>query len=232
MGVDCDPSLLANLTNLVNVMLQGRLPAHIARIVYGGRLIALSKKQGGIRPITVGYVLRRIVAKCANHSVLESVSRGLLPRQFGVGVKGGIEAAVHVTRRFFELHADDENVVTVKIDFKNAFNSVRRDTMLAAVAKVAPGIYAFCKNVYANHTVIKFNDHEISSATGMQQGDPLDSLLFSISIHPILERLRSELILGYLDDLTVGGGIVSVCDDLRTIKNEAEILGLKLNASK
>ena len=68
--------------------------------------------------------------------------------------------------------------------------------MLAAVAKVAPGIYAFRKNVYANHTIIKFNDHEISSATGMQQGDPLGSLLFSITIHPILERLRSELILG------------------------------------
>ena len=190
MGVDCDPSLLTNLTNLVNVMLQGRLPAHISRIVYGGRLIALSKKQGGIRPITVGYVLRRIAAKCANHSVLESVSRGLLPRQLGVGIKGGIEA------------------------------------------NVAPGIYAFCKNVYANYTVIKFNDHEISSATGMQQGDPLGSLLFSISIHPILERLKSELILGYLDDLTVGGGIESVCEDLRTIKTEAEILGLKLNASK
>ena len=65
-----------------------------------------------------------------------------------------------------------------------------------------------------------------------QQEDPLGSLLFSISIHPILERLKSELILGYLDDLTVGGGIDSVCDDLRIIKPEAEILGLKLNASK
>ena len=30
-----------------------------------GRLIALSKKDGGIRPITVGYTLRRLAAKCA-----------------------------------------------------------------------------------------------------------------------------------------------------------------------
>ena len=43
----------------------------------------------------------------------------------------------------------------------------------------------------------------ISSTTGMQQGDPLGSLLFSITIYPILECLRSELILGYLDDLTI-----------------------------
>ena len=43
---------------------------------------------------------------------------------------------------------------------------------------------------------------------------------------------RREEILGYLDDLTVGGGIDSVCDDLRTIKTEGEILGLRLNAFK
>ena len=36
-------------------------------------------------------------------------------------------------------------------------------------------------------------NHEIISATGAQQGDPISSLLFSLTIQPILEKLSSEL---------------------------------------
>ena len=91
-------------------------------------------------------------------------------------MKGGLEAAVHTTRRYFELNEDDHSKIAVKLDFKNAFNSVRRDTMLAIVAKVAPTIYDFCKNVCSIQPVLNFHSNEIRSATGMQQGDPLGSL--------------------------------------------------------
>ena len=43
-GVDGNPLLLSNLTRLVNIMLQGTLPDPIAKILYGGNLIALTKK--------------------------------------------------------------------------------------------------------------------------------------------------------------------------------------------
>jgi hypothetical protein len=33
-------------------------------ILFGGQLIASEEKTGGIRPITIGYTWRRIVAKC------------------------------------------------------------------------------------------------------------------------------------------------------------------------
>jgi len=38
------------------------------------------------------------------------------------------------------------------------------------------------------------------------QGDPLGSLLFCFSIHRYLLRLQSELVAGFMDDLTLGGG--------------------------
>ena len=232
IGNEGDPSLLTNLTSLVDVLLHGSLPEKIARILYGGKLIAMRKKDGGIRPITVGYVIRRIVAKCANQSIINSVSLGMLPRQLGVGVKGGLEAAVHTTRRFFESIQGDETKIAVKLDFKNAFNSIRRDMMLKIVAKSAPGIYAFCKNVYSIHTTLKFHDTENFSATGVQQGDPLGSLLFCLTIQHILDRLKSELIIGYLDDVTLGGSVQTVNDDLTVIKSEGEQLGLQLNTAK
>ena len=61
---------LSALTPFVNAVLAGRCPADVAPKFFGGRLIALSKKTGGIRPIVVGFTLRHLVSKCANsHSL-------------------------------------------------------------------------------------------------------------------------------------------------------------------
>ena len=100
--------------------------------------------------------------------------------------------------------------------------------MLSMVAKVAPSIYNFCKNVYSFQPILDYHNKEIRSATGMQQEDPLGSLLFCITIQPILERLCSKLIIGYLDDMTLGGDVKSVSDDFDVIRSEGERLGLTL----
>ena len=63
-------------------------------------IIALAKKDGGVRPIAVGYGLRRLAAKCANTHVIGDRSKVLQPRQVGVGVAGGAEAAIPATRRY------------------------------------------------------------------------------------------------------------------------------------
>jgi hypothetical protein len=67
---------------------------------------------------------------------------------------------------------------------------------------------------------------------GPQQGDPLGPLLFSLGIHPILESLTSDLIAGYLDDVTIGGALNSVADDVGRVVQAAGELGLTLNPSK
>ena len=57
----------------------------------------------------------------------------------------------------------------------------------------------------------------ITSDEGIQQGDPLGPLEFCLTLHPLLKRLSSELIVAYINDVTIGGDINSVIDDLRTI---------------
>ena len=47
--------LLFNLTAFVNLLLDGRCPKRVSSISFGGKLLALNKKDGGIRPIAVGY---------------------------------------------------------------------------------------------------------------------------------------------------------------------------------
>ena len=62
----------------------------------------------------------------------------LSPLQVGVGVASGAEAAVHAIQRLTDDLCDDN--VLVKLDFVNAFNTVRRATILDAVADKATEI--------------------------------------------------------------------------------------------
>ena len=225
-----DNNLIINLTAFVNSILAGLTPASVTPILFGGSLIALEKKDGGIRPIAVGYVWRRLTAKCANHHVLESSAPMLAPTQLGVGVKGGAEAAIHATRRYLEDMTAGKLIA--KLDFKNAFNSISRSQMLDAVATYAPEIYHLCYSAYAHSSFLSFGEHSILSAEGAQQGDPLGPFLFCITIQPILDKLQSELILGYLDDITIGGDVEQVAKDINLVVVEAEKMGLILNSSK
>ena len=71
----------------------------------------------------------------------------LAPRQLGYGVKGGCEAAVHSARLYLDNLLEDHAIL--KLDFKNTFNSVRRDTMLEAVHDLALAIFPFVHTAYS-----------------------------------------------------------------------------------
>jgi len=57
---------LTALTAFVNFVLAGGCPSDVTPVFFGGRLLALNKKTGGIRPIVIGFSLRRLASKCAN----------------------------------------------------------------------------------------------------------------------------------------------------------------------
>ena len=99
------------LCNFVNVLLNGETPEEVNQIIYGGRLLALEKKGGGVRPIAVGYTWRRLAAKCANSYIIEKMASLFAPIQLGVGVSGGCEAAVHAIRRYTDQLPKDHVVV-------------------------------------------------------------------------------------------------------------------------
>ena len=70
------------------------------------------------------------------------------------------------------------------------------------------------------------------SQEGAQQGDPLGPLLFCLALHPLLLSLQSELIIGYIDDITVGGPKSVVTRDVEFIIEAGVNFGLLLNAFK
>ena len=76
-----------------------------------------------MRPIAVGCTLRRLIAKVAGSRVSAEMSDFLSPHQLGCGVPSGAEAAVHAARLYLRESGPDKAII--KLDFKNAFNSIR-----------------------------------------------------------------------------------------------------------
>ena len=81
-----------------------------------------TKKDGGIRPIAVGEILRRLTSKCAARCVADKAADILAHLQLGVGVRNGCEALVHALRAV--LDERDAETYIMQVDFKNAFMSV------------------------------------------------------------------------------------------------------------
>ena len=70
----------------------------------------------------------------------------------------------------------------LKIDFKNAFNSIRQDVVMESVREYFPEIFPF----------VGFWDFVIQSSEGVQQGDPIGSLCFCLAIHKLMGLLKSR----------------------------------------
>ena len=222
-------ALISALSRFVTMVLQGKVPISIRPFFFGASLTALTKKDGGIRPIAVGCTLRRLAAKIAGFRVRDRMAALLAPRQLGYGVRGGAEAAVHAARLYLQ---DLQHQCILKLDFRNAFNTLRRDKMLQAVQKLAPDLLPFVHASYSSPSSLFWWDKIIQSAEGVQQGDPLGPLLFCLTIHPLVSQLKSELCLWYLDDTTIGGPAEDVKHDLEVIVCEGAALGLHLNERK
>jgi len=231
--VNCNEAgadLLTAVTAFVNLVLAGRCPDEVAPIFFGGRLIALNKKSGGIRPIVIGLTLRRLVSKCANTVGISRLQTFFCPRQLGVGTPGGCEAAIHSARRY--LQSMPVGKVVVKLDFANAFNSLHRHDMLLAVKDHVPELYAYSYSAYAQPSLLYYGPFTLFSSEGPQQGDPLGPLLFSLSVQPLLESVSSEITLGYLDDFTLGDAESVVASDVKRIVEVGQTMGLALSTGK
>jgi hypothetical protein len=212
-------------------MLSGKVLSSICRIIYGARLCALSKKDGGIRPIAIGSTFRRITAKIACNGVREDIGSYLKPKQIGFIKKGGCEAAVHACRSYVRRNKKSKKII-LKIDFKNAFNCVERDILLLRIKEKAPSIYAFMWQCYSSTSSLFFGNEQISSEVGAQQGDPCGPMAFSLCIHPIIEMLLSEFNVWYLDDGTLGGDPEIVLNDFKILVQECKKIGLEVNPTK
>ena len=103
--------------------------------------------------------------------------------QVAVGMKGSLESAVHTVRTNIDRHNSSEDFCCFKVDMTNAvFNECSRTTFLKRIDKEFPELMGWVQWSYHTKGDLRFGNHRIVASAGVQQGDPLDSFLFSLVI--------------------------------------------------
>ena len=224
---------LKSLTEVLNVMVGGGVPQEVAPYLAGARLHAALKKDGGLRPIAVGNLLRRLVGKCCVTRLQDRAAGILSPHQVGVGVRGGAEGIVHTARQVLE---GDPSLWCAQLDFINAFNLVDRSTALEEVLETFPEILAWVSTCYGQASHLLFGSVILASERGFHQGDPLAALLFCLVLNRLVKHLHDslpELRLNgwYLDDGTLIGQIDQLRQAVEILEREGPPLGLVLSTA-
>ena len=147
---DQSNKLITALTDVCNDILRGETPTEIIPLLAGANLSAFVKKDGGIRPIAVGETIRRLVGKTTSTKLTQAFKDSISPLNLGFAVESGAEAAVHAVRALLENPTNDD--VSLKKDFANDFNSIRRDYAAKCIAEKCPELLPFFKTCYETTT--------------------------------------------------------------------------------
>ena len=121
--------LIQSIGRLVDVATKGELPDG-ARFLLDSRLVFLRKKRGKKpRPIRVGELWRRVVAKRLMHEHRGDVAALCKKaRQYGVGFPGGVDVLVHfriILEKIARMEDFDEAFAILDASFKNMFTSIK-----------------------------------------------------------------------------------------------------------
>jgi hypothetical protein len=160
-----------------------------------------------IRPIVCECPFLKISSQILNRYALPIVKEICGPSQLGNSIAGGAEILGHTVRMHLDANPD---WAVIKVDIKNAFNSLFWHHLLEVVARYLPGIFSFLQAVFKSNPTVIFNDKRanvnfaIEMQRGLNQGNPLSGTLFNLAQADILNDIRSRFpditILSYMDD--------------------------------
>lgn len=232
------PVVLKALHTLTGLIAAGTAPGQ--SMLCSSRLTALLKPDGGYRPIAVGELVYRLCTKAIlRHSFRPDF---LLPFQFGVGTKGGVEPVIRAAQRALDDSLDQSFIHLTSLDFSNAFNTVDRREIASGLRRFAPSLYRAGRWAYGTPSDLVLVSREtgttynLSSAQGVRQGDPLGPLMFSLGIRALLNDLSTSLgphrlILAYLDDIYILSNDPNALEDVQAFFS-ARQPSIQLNMAK
>jgi hypothetical protein len=198
------------LAELTDHVLAGRVAdAYLTRNV----LSLIAKPRGGVRPIGVGTILRRLAGRLA----AQAVTPLLRPFTDARGQLGLSEMGTTRLFRFVQNAAAARQTI-LALDIENAFNTVSRTAIRAAIEKHGGPAKAFCRVLYDSpcqtlvrapriapseepvhvddalerfESLSRSEYYRFYAQDGVVQGCPLAPLLFATIAAEQLEALRA-----------------------------------------
>ena len=122
----------------------------------------------------------------------------------------------------------------LKIHMKNTFNCLSMQKMLEAVLEKCPVVGPWMTSCYIQHSMLWCGSTRLESCSGIQQGDPLGPLAFSLGFHEVVEKV-GELVqwqAWYLDDGIMLGSLDQLEKALQLLQADMATRGLQINLQK
>ncbi|CAI6003961.1 unnamed protein product [Closterium sp. NIES-64] len=102
-----EPSCLSHLLEVFNQWVAGQVPERARPWLAASNLVGLSKPNGDVRPVAIGEVLPRILARALCISLRPAMVSYFLPyNQLGAGTRVGAEILTHSFRSALATHLD------------------------------------------------------------------------------------------------------------------------------
>ena len=231
------PTLRNHFAIFLSDIINGKIEGLLKVALQSARLIAIESGKG-IRPIAIGEVFLRLAGRMALARIKdpELLFDGI---QFGVGAKNGADRMIHSAYAIAE--ALGPTCVIAKIDLSKAFqNRNRHDLMkelLSAGVKVEPILKMFHWLYSAPSDLLIFSESgdlrtTIKSEHGVKQGDPLSPLVFAISMHPILKKIKTITgctVMAYIDDVIFIGNPDQCKQASELLESSLTAIGMQIN---
>eukprot|EP00049_Salpingoeca_infusionum_P016822 m.349503 g.349503 ORF g.349503 m.349503 type:complete len:576 (-) comp16151_c1_seq4:1680-3407(-) len=241
-GGDCVPTELFKqaddnyclaFADYIQNYVRGKFDEEYTAHLTGGKLIILTKPNGGIRPIVVQSAIYRIMAKVLAKKALGELTQDLRPYQFGLESNGLVPIAITSSLQ------NNPNYTLMSIDIENAYGSIKRSHILsAATQSSSEWLPHYVWQTYSQPTNVSHQgeDYGMPTNTGVLQGDPMSMLLFATTIRDAIkttaEKHPQVQPLAFADDISLIGEPQHVENAFKTLKEELAKLGCKCNPAK
>ena len=220
------------------LLAQGRAPSCVAPVLAGAGLVSLPKPIGGICPIAVGELLRRLTGKCLMSMVRSEASAYFWPAQVPVAVKGGVEKAIHVLRAWTDRHAGFSRKMLVKdsqgLCQRLQLHQPGSGAERGGQPRSCPGAMGHLV-LWAKHSAPIWCPR-VGVMLWRAAMKPSRALAFAAALQPLANELRQsgslEIAMHFLDDGVLAGDISAVGAALALVQQWTSAIGSRLNLQK